>query len=63
MINPPRRWYAERGSLKVMNTMNIDRILETTRGLADADMLECQLALEEGKRNEERIRALRKSLG
>ncbi len=32
-------------------------------GLADADMLECQLALDEAERNQERIRVLRESLG
>lgn len=32
-------------------------------GLADEDMLRCQLALSEAERNAERIRALRKALG
>jgi len=32
-------------------------------GLADADMLECQLALDESERNQERIRVLTRALG
>jgi hypothetical protein len=32
-------------------------------GLCDADMLQCQLALPEGERRQDRIRALRKALG
>jgi hypothetical protein len=35
---------------------------ETYRGLADEDMLECQLALAEGLQKQERIRALRAAI-